>query len=303
MYRRSYVNPSMDDQEPEEKLVLPSISRILDNRDRAPSSLTLPPLPDPSMQRTRPENWGQFSYPNVSLSPKFEFANYATKVSTKEYLMNPVQNDHQYTSSRPHDSTPDPHASALQTDHALSLLQSHSRQRQQYATNTPFSPYAYSQGPSTSSRDGYQAMDPSASYVGPSDAPIQNPRAYYMYAPLQRSKSYHSFESNSRHASSSSATYRHANLYGQRIPDNTSSNSKHECEYCGKKFSRPSGLKIHMTTHNGEKPYVCPQEGCHRAFSVRSNMRRHVRIVHQNSQGNITSDSSEDGDSVREASV
>ncbi|KAF9268645.1 hypothetical protein L218DRAFT_852693 [Marasmius fiardii PR-910] len=92
-------------------------------------------------------------------------------------------------------------------------------------------------------------------------------------------------------------------MYGQTIPTNTSSNSKHECEFCGKRFSRPSGLKIHMTTHNGEKPYVCPEEGCHRAFSVRSNMRRHVRIVHQNFQGNIASDSSEDGDSVREASV
>ncbi|KAF9071657.1 hypothetical protein BDP27DRAFT_1175151, partial [Rhodocollybia butyracea] len=53
---------------------------------------------------------------------------------------------------------------------------------------------------------------------------------------------------------------------------------KYECSYCGKGFLRPSALKIHLTTHTGEKPYVCPEEGCHRSFSVRSNMRRHVRI-------------------------
>ncbi|KAF8902668.1 hypothetical protein CPB85DRAFT_1199759, partial [Mucidula mucida] len=52
---------------------------------------------------------------------------------------------------------------------------------------------------------------------------------------------------------------------------------RHECPVCGKKFSRPSGLKIHVTTHTGEKPYICPEEGCGRAFSVQSNMRRHVR--------------------------
>lgn len=31
------------------------------------------------------------------------------------------------------------------------------------------------------------------------------------------------------------------------------SNPRHQCTYCGKKFSRPSGLKIHLTTHTGDK--------------------------------------------------
>ncbi|KAJ6499339.1 hypothetical protein C8R45DRAFT_113041 [Mycena sanguinolenta] len=67
-------------------------------------------------------------------------------------------------------------------------------------------------------------------------------------------------------------------FYASRPP---SSAARHQCTYCNKRFNRPSGLKIHLTTHTGDKPFVCPEESCGRSFSVRSNMRRHVRIVHQ----------------------
>ncbi|KAK7057226.1 C2h2 conidiation transcription factor [Favolaschia claudopus] len=67
-------------------------------------------------------------------------------------------------------------------------------------------------------------------------------------------------------------------FYAARPP---SSAARHQCSYCNKRFNRPSGLKIHLTTHTGDKPFVCPEESCGRSFSVRSNMRRHVRIVHQ----------------------
>jgi fatty-acid desaturase len=62
--------------------------------------------------------------------------------------------------------------------------------------------------------------------------------------------------------------------------------------------------QIHMAIHTGEKgaklainflsnallifsirhfyiAYICPEAGCHRCFSVRSNMSRHIRNVHQ----------------------
>ncbi|KAJ7287572.1 hypothetical protein C8J57DRAFT_591024 [Mycena rebaudengoi] len=67
-------------------------------------------------------------------------------------------------------------------------------------------------------------------------------------------------------------------FYPTRAP---SSAARHQCTYCNKRFNRPSGLKIHLTTHTGDKPFICPEESCGRSFSVRSNMRRHVRIVHQ----------------------
>ncbi|ETW80828.1 hypothetical protein HETIRDRAFT_18758, partial [Heterobasidion irregulare TC 32-1] len=55
------------------------------------------------------------------------------------------------------------------------------------------------------------------------------------------------------------------------------SSAKYECSYCGKGFTRPSSLKIHLHSHTGERPYVCTFEGCDRTFSVQSNMRRHAR--------------------------
>ena len=55
------------------------------------------------------------------------------------------------------------------------------------------------------------------------------------------------------------------------------------CQTCSKAFSRPSSLKIHSHSHTGEKPYKCPHAGCGKAFSVRSNMKRHEKGCHGDS--------------------
>jgi uncharacterized C2H2 Zn-finger protein len=52
------------------------------------------------------------------------------------------------------------------------------------------------------------------------------------------------------------------------------------CTTCNKAFSRPSSLRIHSHSHTGEKPFKCPHSGCGKAFSVRSNMKRHERGCH-----------------------
>ncbi|KAJ6594153.1 hypothetical protein B0H19DRAFT_1056498 [Mycena capillaripes] len=77
------------------------------------------------------------------------------------------------------------------------------------------------------------------------------------------------------------ARYQPSGMAGFAPPDASTSAagpSKYECSYCGKGFSRPSSLKIHLNSHTGEKPFVCPVDGCGRSFSVLSNMRRHARV-------------------------
>ncbi|KAL8773478.1 MAG: hypothetical protein Q9209_001582 [Squamulea sp. 1 TL-2023] len=55
---------------------------------------------------------------------------------------------------------------------------------------------------------------------------------------------------------------------------------RYVCQTCNKAFSRPSSLRIHSHSHTGEKPFKCPHPGCGKAFSVRSNMKRHERGCH-----------------------
>ncbi|CAD6932732.1 unnamed protein product [Tilletia controversa] len=71
--------------------------------------------------------------------------------------------------------------------------------------------------------------------------------------------------------------------------------AKYECSWCGKRFSRPSSLKIHYHSHTGEKPYVCDEPGCGRTFSVQSNLRRHQR-GHANASGASSTDASGSGE-------
>ncbi|KAL7412071.1 hypothetical protein BDY24DRAFT_342317 [Mrakia frigida] len=49
--------------------------------------------------------------------------------------------------------------------------------------------------------------------------------------------------------------------------------AKYDCSFCGKRFNRPSSLKIHTYSHTGEKPFVCTHSQCGRKFSVQSNLK------------------------------
>ena len=81
----------------------------------------------------------------------------------------------------------------------------------------------------------------------------------------------------------------------------SSSQKKHKCKVCDKRFTRPSSLQTHMYSHTGEKrtyhshkyscslltcqtAFACEVPGCGRNFSVVSNLRRH-RKVHKGDRG------------------
>jgi len=65
------------------------------------------------------------------------------------------------------------------------------------------------------------------------------------------------------------------------------SQDRYICQTCNKAFSRPSSLRIHSHSHTGEKPFKCPHQGCGKAFSVRSNMKRHERGCHSFEGGSM----------------
>ncbi|KAK4984939.1 hypothetical protein LTR50_006279 [Elasticomyces elasticus] len=69
----------------------------------------------------------------------------------------------------------------------------------------------------------------------------------------------------------------------------SSSQKKHKCKICDKRFTRPSSLQTHMYSHTGEKPFACDVDGCGRHFSVVSNLRRH-RKVHKGELGHPSPD-------------
>jgi len=76
----------------------------------------------------------------------------------------------------------------------------------------------------------------------------------------------------------------------------SSTQKKHKCKVCDKRFTRPSSLQTHMYSHTGEKPFSCEVEGCGRHFSVVSNLRRHRKVHKGDARSEAGSDDHQSDD-------
>ncbi|KAI0396090.1 hypothetical protein F5Y17DRAFT_456412 [Xylariaceae sp. FL0594] len=77
----------------------------------------------------------------------------------------------------------------------------------------------------------------------------------------------------------------------------SSTQKKHKCKVCDKRFTRPSSLQTHMYSHTGEKPFCCEVEGCGRHFSVVSNLRRHKKVHKNDTKSDAGSEDHQDDNS------
>ncbi|WPG97706.1 Hypothetical protein R9X50_00048700 [Acrodontium crateriforme] len=151
-----------------------------------------------------------------------------------------------------------------------------------YSASYTTSPYATSPS-ATSNHSMYSSSDSSYPYnqqplpssFPPTTGPISVQQPHHSHPPPQTQKLPSLSQPNApnpwehHHYISPTAS----NAFSQ-------SQDRYICPTCNKAFSRPSSLKIHSHSHTGEKPFKCPQNGCGKAFSVRSNMKRHERGCH-----------------------
>lgn len=187
---------------------------------------------------------------------------------------------------------------ASHRDH-LNLLIRHESHRlnepYQYGNNSPKAKLSnrgqLSVDKGTNGYTNHTEMDSrySQKYDHSSDEPLhhQHKQIHQHRPPHNQSYSDHFLQGNSRRSSASSEdnTGRYSVDPPRASHRRTTSDiplNRYRCGQCRKTFSRPSSLRIHILSHTGEKPHVCPQPGCERRFSVQSNMRRHLKVHYCN---------------------
>ena len=49
-------------------------------------------------------------------------------------------------------------------------------------------------------------------------------------------------------------------------------------QHCNKTFRKWHNFFDHLRMHTGERPFVCPYEGCSEKFTQRANLNKHIEV-------------------------
>ncbi|CAK7274719.1 hypothetical protein SEPCBS57363_006305 [Sporothrix epigloea] len=304
-------SPPMDDT----KCSLPSISNLLDLADQgSPASETSPQSQQMQQQSSQQQHPSQdFSFnsssrpstrPNSSHYPsnpmslrggvlpptppmtsEASFGSGYDSPSAKSLSQLPhsvavVAANSYYPESTPPPQAPYSHESAApEHRHNSHTTQHHQPQPQR---NFPYSASSYSQ------HTYYPAMQQ------PTPPPQPLPSGLYYQRPLphvgantyppMHHHAHHPHHPHHPHHAPSPWQHHHY-ISPSAAAGFPQSQDRYICATCNKAFSRPSSLRIHSHSHTGEKPFHCPHRSCGKAFSVRSNMKRHERGCHSFNSG------------------
>ncbi|CAB4064165.1 unnamed protein product [Lepeophtheirus salmonis] len=61
------------------------------------------------------------------------------------------------------------------------------------------------------------------------------------------------------------------------------------CQLCPYKAKDSSQLTVHLRSHTGDSPFICPHEGCASSFKTNSDLKRHVLTIKSNLESHISS--------------
>ena len=243
-----------------------------------------PPRGDHQNSSHRPQNYGQPAVsnptvpPSPPIDPQLDFdVRHQSPSTTSSHSSTPAPKYYGGPTNKlePHQQRSQPPSTTSQ----LGLMMPSQTSQPPYQT----SPYPPS--PSAASNYAYVAPAHTNNFPGGpamyNQRPLPNnfppPIPSVVNSPVPNSQEASPIEPNPSHFQ-----HQHHHYIAQSSATNFTGQSqdRYVCQVCNKAFSRPSSLRIHSHSHTGEKPFVCPHKGCGKAFSVRSNMKRHERGCH-----------------------